>query len=232
MRKRFLKQAGAAVLYASVLLSGCGQNGQQASATTAEAETSAEAAGKYIPGTYTGEADGFGGVLKVEVTVDANAVTSITVTEQSETDGIGSKAIEALPDAIVKANSVEVDDISGATVSSGAIKAAVKAALAQAAGESGAAAELALTDGIYQAETTYDVVVVGGGLSGLTAACSAAGQGAKVALIEKQAFLGGTTMLAAGTIRYADEGDGAGMVHAILDEGADFREEGFLFLVK
>ena len=327
MRKRFLKQAGAAVLCTSVLLSGCGQSGQQASATTAKAETSAEAAGKYIPGTYTGEADGFGGVLKVEVTVDANAVTSITVTEQSETDGVGSKAIEALPDAIVKANSVEVDDISGATVSSGAIKAAVKAALAQAAGESGAAAELALTDGTYQAETqgnngpiqvsvtvadgkvsnveitdhqetegiynvpfevipkqvveyqslgvdsvsgatvssnalkaaiadcigqaggdaeafarveipkkekteeefTYDVVVVGGGLSGLTAACSAAGQGAKVALIEKQAFLGGTTMLATGTIRYADEGDGAGMVQAILDEGADFREEGDAF---
>lgn len=330
MKKRFLRRAGSAVLCASVLLAGCGQSGQQTAATTAQttaSEAASEEAGKYTPGTYTAEAEGFGGAVKVEVTVDANAVTDVAVTEHSETDGVGTKAIEALPDAIVKANSADVDDVSGATISSSAIKTAVKAALAEASGESGEASAAALTDGTYQAEAagnngaiqvsvtvadgkissvevtehqetegiynvpfevipqqiveyqslavdsvsgatvssnalksavadcveqaggdaqafakvevpkpekteeeyTYDVVVVGGGLSGLTAACTAAGQGAKVALIEKQAFLGGTTMLATGTIRYADEGDGAGMVQAILDEGADFREEGDAF---
>ena len=88
-----------------------------------------------------------------------------------------------------------MDSVSGATVSSNALKAAIADCSGHAGGDAEAFARVEIPKKEKtEEEFTYDVVVVGGGLSGLTAACSAAGQGAKVALIEKQAFLGGTTM--------------------------------------
>lgn len=74
--------------------------------------------------------NGMGGDLYVKVTMDGDAIASMEVVEQKETDGIGTKAIDALPGAIVEAQSVEVDNISGATITSKAIKEAVQDALA------------------------------------------------------------------------------------------------------
>lgn len=76
-----------------------------------------------------GEAQGYGGTLRVAVTLSDGKIESVQVTDHSETQGIGTRAVEALPDAIVKANSPEVEVVSGATVTSKAIMAAVRDAL-------------------------------------------------------------------------------------------------------
>ncbi|MDD3409893.1 MAG: FMN-binding protein [Eubacteriales bacterium] len=87
------------------------------------------AVGAAAEETKTGMAKGFGGELTVEVTVDGDVITGVTVTQNSETQGIGSNAVEQLPAAIVAAGNTEVDGVAGATVSSDAIKAAVLNAL-------------------------------------------------------------------------------------------------------
>lgn len=89
----------------------------------------------YTAGTYEAETSGLNGPIKVQVTVTADAITAVKVLAQRETDGIGSKAIESMPAAFVKANGTNVDTVSGATVTSDALKLAVGAALAKARGE-------------------------------------------------------------------------------------------------
>ena len=91
------------------------------------AETVETAANEYI-----GTGDGMGGPVKVKVTVDDGKISAVEVIEHNETVGIGDQAIAKLPDAIVEAQSVEVDSVSGASVTSKAIKDAVADALAQA----------------------------------------------------------------------------------------------------
>ncbi len=96
----------------------------------------------YNDGTYTAEGKGIGGEVPVTVTIKDGKISEVTVGDNSETQGIGSKAIEQLPDTIVEANGTEgVDATSGATVTSKAIFTAVDEALEQAKG--GAAAEQA-----------------------------------------------------------------------------------------
>lgn len=83
----------------------------------------------YEDGTHTGEADGFAGPISVEVTVTDGAITNVEVLDHSETDGISDPAIQQTPEAIVENNSTDVDAVSGATVTSEGIKAAVDNAL-------------------------------------------------------------------------------------------------------
>lgn len=78
-----------------------------------------------------GEAQGYGGTLRVAVTMDGDRITAVSVMEHNETEGVGTRAIDSLPDAIVQAGSTDVDSVSGATVTSDAIKAAVQDALGQ-----------------------------------------------------------------------------------------------------
>ncbi|MEG1389223.1 MAG: FMN-binding protein [Angelakisella sp.] len=77
----------------------------------------------------TGVGEGFGGLLKVAVTTEGGKITAVTVTENSETPAIGGPALTAIPEAIVKANSADVEVVSGATVTSKAIQYAVKNAM-------------------------------------------------------------------------------------------------------
>ena len=81
---------------------------------------------------HTGEAEGYGGKLKVTVTMKDKDITSVKVTEHHETEGVGTRAIDALPSAIVEADSIDVDGVSGATVTSNAIKQAVSQAMGMA----------------------------------------------------------------------------------------------------
>lgn len=80
---------------------------------------------------YTGTANGMGGELKVEVTVNGDKITKVEVLEHKETPDISDPALNEIPGKIVEANSTDVDDISGATITSQAIKDAVDAALKQ-----------------------------------------------------------------------------------------------------
>ncbi len=77
----------------------------------------------------TGEAEGYGGKLKVSVTMNGDDITDVKVLEHSETEGVGTRAIDALPAMIEEADSIEVDSVSGATVTSNAIKQAVSQAI-------------------------------------------------------------------------------------------------------
>ncbi len=79
--------------------------------------------------TYEGTAEGYGGELRVEVTMDGDTIVSVEVVEHSETPGLSDPAIENVARRIVEANSTDVDAQSGATVTSEAIKAAVQDAL-------------------------------------------------------------------------------------------------------
>ena len=125
--------------------------------------SSAEAGLWYNDGTYTAEGKGIGGKVPVEVSIKGGVISEVTVGDNSETQGIGSKAIEQLPDAIVEANGTEgVDGVSGATVTSKAIFTAVDDCLEQAgttdvapagaATEEKAEAGLWYNDGEYFAE--------------------------------------------------------------------------------
>ena len=113
--------------------------------------------------TETGIGQGIDGDVVVQVTADAEKIYSVEVLEQNETPGIGSVAVEQLPDAIVAANTYDVDGVSGATVTSTAIRDAVKMALESAgfdpAAYAGGAAEAAAPAEEEAAEDTVDVNV-------------------------------------------------------------------------
>ena len=157
--------------------------------------------------TLTGSAEGRNGPVNVEVVATKDAIYSITVLEHSETEGIGSVAAQQLPGKIYETQSLLVDSIAGATISSDAIKAAIANALT-AGGfdpkvferEIAAAAPVEKT----AVELNCDVVVVGAGGAGLTASVRATQEGAKVILLEKMPFVGGNSLRAEGGMNAAN----------------------------
>jgi Uncharacterized protein conserved in bacteria len=90
------------------------------------------ASGKYVPGTYEVTTKGMGGNFKVQVTFDANSIVSIKVPEHQETENIGTRAIDTVIPAMIKAQSPNVDAYTGATVTSNALKAALTQAMEKA----------------------------------------------------------------------------------------------------
>lgn len=152
---------------------------------------------KFTAGTYSAEADGFHGPVKVSVEVDTDKILSIAVTEHTETEGVGTNAINALPGLIVERQSLAVDTISGCTLTSEALIAAVEAALVEAgADKEELYVESEGTDHVTHEDETTDIVIVGAGGAGMAAAVEAVSQGANVILIEKTGVVGGTTSLA------------------------------------
>ncbi len=129
------------------LIAGCGATGGSGSsgaATESATESATTAAttaagGSYTPGKYTGSAEGKNGTVTVEVELTEDSIKSVTVTEHQETEGISDPAIEEIPKAIVAAQSFNVDAISGATITSDAIKEAVKAAIESSGADTSAA---------------------------------------------------------------------------------------------
>ena len=90
-----------------------------------------EEVGAWVDGTFAGKSDSFGGSLEVEVTVSGGKITAVNVVKHSDTPGISDGAIKNIPERIVASNAVQVDAVSGATVSSDAIMKAVQKALEQ-----------------------------------------------------------------------------------------------------
>ncbi|MBQ6565351.1 MAG: FAD-dependent oxidoreductase [Clostridia bacterium] len=78
---------------------------------------------------YSGTAQGFGGDVNVSLTIENGTLTNVAVEGVSETEGVGSRAVDAMPGMMIEANSVVVDGVSGATITSNAILAAAKQAL-------------------------------------------------------------------------------------------------------
>lgn len=161
----------------------------------------------YTPGTYVGESGGRNGVVKVEAEYSADAIVSAKVIEHSETPGISDAPIAQLPEEYVKYQSLGLDVISGATLTSNAIL----AALEQTAAAAGADVE-ALKAVPVEAKTagedevlSADIVVVGAGGAGLAAAVSASEQGASVIVLEKTVAVGGNTLRSGGWYNSADQ---------------------------
>lgn len=155
---------------------------------------------KFKPGTYEGEANGYNGPMKVSVKFGEDKIEDIQVVENVETDHVGTPALDVIKADVIGANGTGVENVSGATISSAALKSAINKA-AEAAEVSDLEAfkknniEVKPQDAI---EETYDVVVVGAGGAGVSAAVEAAQAGNKVALVEKNVEIGGNTLVSGG----------------------------------
>lgn len=165
--------------------------------TSSQAPTEAPANTKaYTAGNYGTEVKGHNGPIKMEVTFSDDSLTSVKILEHKETPGVGTIAIERLPGEIVKHQSLAVDAVSGATVTSSAVIAGVEDCVQKAGGDAAALKAKAIEKKAGEKVTkTADVIIVGGGGAGMSAAVSAVENGASVILIEKTAALGGNTVV-------------------------------------
>ena len=162
----------------------------------------------YSAGTYTGTAAGRNGDITVEVILSDDAIESVTVTAHQETPGISDAALVSVPAAIVEKQSLAVDTVAGATITSAAIIDAVEAALIS-AGVDVEALKTAETADTVEADLvvsdeTYDIIVIGGGPAGLMASVTASEKGARVLLLEKMPYVGGNMLISGGCIQAAD----------------------------
>ncbi|MBR4392616.1 MAG: flavocytochrome c [Oscillospiraceae bacterium] len=153
-----------------------------------------------------GTGKGIDGDVVVQIIADAEHIYDVQILQQNETQGIGSVAVEQLPGEIVKNNSILVDGITGATVTSNAIKTAIREALASGGFDPAVfEVELAAAAPVEKTDETLecDVLVVGAGGAGLTAAVRANQEGADVLVIEKMPMVGGNSNRAEGGMNAA-----------------------------
>lgn len=126
------------ILAAAMMLQACSSQPKQSTEETAAAPnagTQAAANGVYTPGTYTASAQGYGGDVTVTITVDESKITDVKIEGDKETEGIGSKAVASMPEAILAAQNREVDAVASATITSEAILTALDDAINQAMGK-------------------------------------------------------------------------------------------------
>ena len=192
-RKGFLKVAAAAAMsgVTASALAAC-----NAGSSSSTAASTGEAI--YTPGTYTGTAAGIGEV-KVTMTFSETAITDVVIDASNETESIGGVAAPTLKDALMAAQSTEIDNISGATITTNAVKKAAASCIEQAMGVHTAGGDTAASssdedwlgtepeiDESKVAKTVdVDVAVVGCGIAGVAACRSVAEDGGLVAAFEK-----------------------------------------------
>ena len=164
-----------------------------------------EAALAFTAGTYTASAAGYNGQVEVAVTFTESAVTAIEVVASKETEHVGDVAFAPMIADMIAANGSGVDAVAGATFSSTALRNAVNAAAEQAGCTNMGAFKAATVVHTAQApiEGTWDVIVVGAGGAGMMAAAQAAQDGNTVLIIEKDAEMGGNTLVSGGAFQSA-----------------------------
>ena len=184
--------------------------------------------GTYTAGTYTATAKGKIADITVEVTFTENAIADVKVVSHNETLGLGygvsTAPIDMFPGQIVANQTLAIDVVTNATVTGNAILAAVADAVNQAGGDAEvlkkAEAKVAGEEIVYDVE----IVVVGAGAAGLSAALTAQEKNANVLVLEKGGITGGSTVrsggkiLAAGTPWQEKQGytDNADMMYEYL----------------
>lgn len=197
MRKRI-----AALALAAVMAFGLTACGGGSSSSTAASAGSGDAAGG-VSGEFTGTATGMGEV-SVTITLTDGVITGCEIVGDSETEGIGSVIVENAPEEIVSGNKGAIDVVSGATITSNAVNEALAAALAaaglDAADFTGSGDAAAAEDRVVDT----DIVIVGAGGAGMTAAITAAEAGKNVVIVESQAMVGGNSVRATGGMNAAD----------------------------
>ena len=189
-RRKFLERAAVGALGAAALgLTACGKSADST------ASSAASATGLYAPGTYSATATGMGTVT-VTMTFDANSITDVKVDVSEETANIGGAQGDHFADAILQAQGTEVDNVSGATITSKAIKTAADACIAQAKGEPVQikVEEDTEDEALGEPTITYDadVVIAGAGAAGLMAALNLSRAGKKVIVLECSANANGS----------------------------------------
>ena len=192
-RRTFLQ--GALYLGAFSGLMGFGLVGCSSPASTA--------AEGWKAGTYQANVTGHNAPFTIQVTFSDSAITAIDTSTNQESLGVGASALEDLADQILQYQTLDVDSVTGATLSSMCLQQGVKDCAEQA----GATKDLEKAAGPEDdVESSYDadVCVVGGGGAGLTAAISAAQAGAKVVVIEKCGITGGSTNVSEGALNAVD----------------------------
>ena len=160
------------------------------------------AAAAMADGTYTGVGQGKNGDVTVELQVTGGKLAAVRVVKHVETPGISDAALTQFPQRVVDAQSLKVDAVSGATLTSDGIRNAVADAIRKAGGDPAAFAAVIVKKNVAAKliKDQADVIVVGAGGSGISAAVRAETLGANVILIEKMPVIGGATALNAGTL--------------------------------
>lgn len=167
-------------------------------------EAAQTAPSTFKPGTYTAQVNGHNAPLTVQVTVGKNRIEKIDYSKNLETIGVGRVALDIVSKKILDHQSVGVDAVTGATISSFALMQGVKDCLKQAGGDMTALTKHVEQHPAVEAKYQADVVVVGGG-AGLAAAISAYQAGAKhVLVLEKLGFVGGSTNVSEGALNAVD----------------------------
>ena len=208
IKKSVSALAMAAVIAVSLFGYGCGTKSTSASTSAG------------VSGDFTATAKGFGGDVSVTLTLTDSVITGCTAEGKDETQGVGSEAIAKMPGEIAESGSIAVDGVSGATITSTAIQEAAAAALT-AAGLNPEDYKTAVekTGSAEDSTVEADIVVVGAGGAGMTAAITAAGEGKSVVILESQSMVGGNSVRATGGMNagktvYQDEnefGESAGV---------------------
>ncbi|MCD7929817.1 MAG: FMN-binding protein, partial [Clostridiales bacterium] len=205
-RRDFIKgmAAGAASVVTLGVLQACEANASSASATSSTAASSsgstAASSMSYTPGTYSASAAGIASDVTVTMTFDESSITAVEIDVSGETADIGGAIGDEMAQAILDAQSCDVDAVSGATVTSNAIKTAAADCISQASGTTVTVSETSDSDSssdwlgeapeIAEDEITEElnteVLVVGCGSGGWIAAMTAAEEGAQVLVVEKR----------------------------------------------
>ena len=194
MKKLVSLLAASALLLTAGCTSGNGSATPGTSPSTAPTPSASVQPTGAATGTYVGEGSGYGGAVRVLVTVNGGKMTDIEVFEHHETAPVSDRAFPIVIDRILEAQTPVVDSVSSATFSSTAVKAAVADAALKYGQDYGK-----ITMATVSAETpaapqdvTTKLVIVGGGPAGLAAAISAKENGVEdVILIEKLGILSG-----------------------------------------
>lgn len=210
MREKIIATQGAEVDSISGATRTCDAVREALAETLAEAKGQ-KAAKAIVDGKYVTRAMGHEGFVNVATVFRGGAIESCKVITHEETMGIGNYAAARVPERIVKAQSLAVDSVSGATVTSSAIKAAVALAVKNAGGDLSAFQKAPPLEPVVRQEVArkVDVVIAGAGTAGLMAGARLVDQGKKVLIFEKQDIPGGAMPMTYGGIQSSGSAVGA-----------------------
>lgn len=194
-RRRFIQLGAAAGMTMFVL----GVTGCSPLPATSSAKSS------YVPGAYTAQAQGKQSLVTVEVTFGENAIEAVEVLGHYESERIANTAISAITSDIVELQSLDVDAVTGATLTSMAILSAVRDCVGQAGGSVSDLEKVPgreKSDAVEVIET--EVAIIGAGAAGLTSAIALAESGTEVLVMEKCGFMGGSMLVSGGRLQYPE----------------------------